>query len=416
MQISNRLVFATTLVLLAGCGKTPEAAKESGAGATQAQDSKAKDEHAQDGHAKNEKEEHADHDDHEGTEKGEKAGADEVHLSKEQIVAARIEVSPVRTSVAGAVEAPATIEADPARSQTVAAAIGGRIAALQRNLGELVRRGDTLAVIESAEAAEMKAEYEAARRQLDVTRVALEREERLYKEKVSAEQDVLAARAAAGDAQTRLRLAQQRLAAIGAASGGPLNRVLLRAPITGHVVARSATVGSVITADTELYRIADLSQVAVKMALNTEDASRVTVGQTVQVSTASRNGSGKIAYVSLVIDPETRQVQALATLPNPGAKWRVGETVRASVAAVSADTQASLAVPRNAIQTVEDKPTVFVRTSEGFAARHVVLGPANGSEVIVLSGLAAGDSVAVANSYILKAELAKGEGGGEHHH
>lgn len=416
MQISNRLVLAAVLVLLAGCGKAPETAQESGAGPAQAQDSKAKDEHAQDGHAKNEKEEHADHDNHEEAEKGEKAGADEVHLSKEQIAAARIEVSPVRASVAGAVEAPATIEADPARSQTVAANIDGRVATLQRNLGELVRRGDTLAVIESAEAAEMKAELEAARRQLDVTRVALEREERLYKEKVSAEQDVLAARAAAGDAQTRLRLAQQRLAAIGAASSGPLNRVLLRAPITGHVVARSATVGSVITADTELYRIADLSQVAVRMALNTEDASRVTVGQTVQVSTASRNGSGKIAYVSPVIDPETRQVQALATLPNPGAKWRVGETVRASVAVVSAGTQASLAVPRNAIQTVEDKPTVFVRTNEGFAVRHVVLGPANGSEIVVLSGLAVGDSVAVANSYVLKAELAKGEGGGEHHH
>ena len=117
-----------------------------------------------------------------------------------------------------------------------------------------------------------------------------------------------------------------------------------------------------------------------------------------------------------MIDPETRQVQALATLPNAGARWRVGETVRASVAVGGAGTQAVLAVPRNAIQTVEDKPTVFVRTSEGFAARHVVLGLANGSEVMVLSGLAAGDSVAVANSYVLKAELAKGEGGGEHDH
>ena len=416
MQNFNRLVLGAILVLLVGCGKTPETAKESAAGAVQTQDSKAKDEHAQDGHAKNEKEEHADHDDHKGAEKGEKAGADEVHLSREQIAAARIEVSPVRASVAGAVEAPATIEADPARSQTVAAAIGGRVAAMQRNLGELVQRGDTVAVIESAEAAEMKAELEGARRQLDVTRVALEREERLYKEKVSAEQDVLAARAAAGDAQTRLRLAQQRLSAIGAASAGPLNRVLLRAPITGHVVARSATVGSVITADTELYRIADLSQLAVRIALNTEDASRVTVGQTVQVSTVSRNGSGKIAYVSPVIDPETRQVQALAMLPNPGAKWRVGETVRASVGVGGTDKQAALAVPRNAIQTVEDKPTVFVRTSEGFAARHVVLGPASGSEVIVLSGLTASDSVAVANSYVLKAELTKGEGGEEHEH
>lgn len=409
MHTHTRLFLGATLALLVACGKTPETAVEAGAGAGQTQDS----------HAKDEKEDHADHGDHPGAEHGErseKAGADELHLSQEQIAAAGIEVGPVRTSAAGAIEAPAAIEADPARSHTVAAAIGGRVAALQRNPGELVRRGDTLAVIESAEAADMKAELQAARRQLDVRRAALAREERLYKERVSAEQDVLAARAAAGDAQTRLELAQQRLAAVGGAVSGSLNQVRLRAPITGHVIARATTVGSVVAADTELYRIADLSQVALRIALTADDASRVTVGQAVRVSTPSRTGSGKVAYVSPVIDPETRQVQALATLPNPGTMWRVGETVTASVAAGGSATQDSLAVPRDAIQTVEDKPTVFVRTPEGFSARHVVLGPANGGEVIVLSGLAAGDSIAVANSYVLKAELAKGEGAGEHHH
>ena len=192
--------------------------------------------------------------------------------------------------------------------------------------------------------------------------------------------------------------------------------MVLRAPIGGHVVARSATVGSVVPADTELYRIADLSQLTVRLALSPEDASRVATGQKVDVITAGRSGSGKIAWVSPVIDPETRLVTALATLPNPGARWRVGETVRASVAVGGAPVQARLAVPRNAIQTVEDKPTVFVRTVEGFAARHVVLGPSNGSEVRVLSGLAPGDSVAVANSYVLKAELATGDGAEEHHH
>lgn len=398
MHVSKHLALGAILVVLAGCGKAPETAVEAG--------------------PRKETEAHAGHDDHEKTgeaEQHDKAGPDEVHLTQAQIAAAGIEVSPVRASAADAIDVPASIEADPARSQAVAVAVGGRVVALQRNLGDAVRRGDTLAIIESAQAAEMKAELESARRQAEVTRVALEREERLYVEKVSAEQEVLAARAAAGDARTRLRLAQGRLAAIGA-GGGPLNRVVLRAPIGGHVVARSGAVGSVVPADTELYRIADLSRLAVRLALNPEDAGRVAVGQTVEVITAARSGSGKIAHVSPVIDPETRQVAALATLPNPGARWRVGETVRASVAVGGATTPGLLAVPRNAIQTVEDKPTVFVRTREGFAARHVVLGPSNGGEVSVLSGLAAGDSVAVANSYVLKAELAKGEGGEEHHH
>lgn len=394
MYILNRLALGlgASLVLLAGCGKPPQDAAQTG----------------RDEHQEAEKAER-----HEG------AGADEVHLTPAQIAAARIEVSPVRASAADAIEVPATIEADPARSHAVAVAVGGRVAALRRNLGEAVQRGDTLAIVESTQAADMKAELESARRQAELTQVALAREERLYREKVSAEQELLAARAQAGDARTRLRLAQGRLAAIGEprAGGGPLNRVVLRAPIGGHVVARSATVGSVVPADTELYRIADLSQLTVRLALNPEDAGRVAVGQKVQVITAARSSSGKIAYVSPVIDPETRLVAALATLPNPDARWRVGETVRASVA-VGGGTpaQETLAVPRTAIQTVEDKPTVFVRTGEGFAARHVVLGPSNGSEVSVLSGLAPGDSVAVANSYVLKAELAKGEGGEDHHH
>lgn len=416
MHTFHRLVFGAALALLAGCGKTPAPAGEAGAAQEQAKEGKEAhkdhDDHAQAApRASAAKDEHGEH-----GEAHEKAGADEVHLTPAQIAAARIEVSTVRTQAAGAIEAAATIEADPGRSHTVATAVGGRVVALHRNPGEAVRRGDALAVIESAQAAEMKAELEAARRQAEVTRVALEREERLYREKVSAEQDVLAARVQAGDARTRLRLAQQRLAAVGAGGGGPLNRVVLRAPIGGHVLARSGAVGSVVPADTELYRIADLSRLALKLALNPDDASRVAAGQQVDVSTAARGGSAKIVSVSLVIDPETRQVQALAALPNPDARWRVGETVRASIAAGGTAAQAALAVPRNAIQTVEDKPTVFVRTREGFAARHVVLGPSNGSEVSVLSGLAAGDSVAVANSYVLKAELAKGEGGGEHHH
>jgi cobalt-zinc-cadmium efflux system membrane fusion protein len=89
----------------------------------------------------------------------------------------------------------------------------------------------------------------------------------------------------------------------------------------------------------------------------------------------------------------------------------VGETVRAAVLLEHPNGKTVLAVPQNALQTVEDKPSVFVRTNDGFAVRPVTLGPSNGNYVTVVSGLTGDERVAVTNSYVLKAELGKGEGG-----
>ncbi|AWG45848.1 MULTISPECIES: efflux RND transporter periplasmic adaptor subunit [Massilia] len=405
------LIYASLLCLTA-CSKTPEAPRERAEPRAQAE--------RPSGQKKPEKAEAAGKDEAaekgeqaEKGEAGEKRESDVVRLSNAQIAASNIEVAPVRQIFADSIEVPATIEASPSRAEVVAVSVGGRITALHRNLGEPVQRGDVLAVIESGDAAQLKADLEAARRERDLARTTLQREERLYREKVSAEQDYIAAKAAAADGQARLRLAEQRLAAVGGSGSGPLNRLVVRSPIKGYVIARQAALGNVVGPNTELFRVADLSEVSVELALSPDDASRVQVGAPVDVVTSTRNGTGRIAFVSRVIDATTRQVQALATLPNPQGVWRVGETVRASVVMKHASGKAALAVPQNAVQTIEDKPSVFVRTNEGFAVKHVVLGPANGNYVTVLSGLAGEERVAVANSYVLKAELGKGEGAGD---
>jgi cobalt-zinc-cadmium efflux system membrane fusion protein len=107
-------------------------------------------------------------------------------------------------------------------------------------------------------------------------------------------------------------------------------------------------------------------------------------------------------------------VRAIASLSDPGTNWRIGETVRASVPLAAARGKPQLAIPRAAVQTVEDKPSVFVRSKDGFSIRRIAVGDAAGGYLMVLSGLDGSERIAVSNTYILKAEHGKGEAGEDH--
>ncbi|MBB4088044.1 MULTISPECIES: efflux RND transporter periplasmic adaptor subunit [Sphingomonas] len=363
-----------------------------------------------------------------GGEAGEKVGAekaegaeaseakegpkDAVILSAQQIADAGIEVTrPTVGGEAGAIELSATIEGDPQGVQVVSASVGGRLVSLTRNLGQPVGRGDPLAVIESREAASLKAEVEAARARAALAQTNLRREQRLFAERVSPEQDLVAARTAATEASIALRLAQQQLSATGS-GGGALNRIAVRSPIAGQVIARSATLGQTVAADAELFRVANLSKITVATSLVPSDAGRVKPGARVEVTAAGRRQEGRVTFVSPILDETTRLVPVIVTLDNGGSTWRVGETVNVSIL-VPATGDRTVAVPSAAVQMIEDKSFVFVRTPTGFRATPVTLGRTNGGQVVVTSGLTGSERIASTNSFTLKAELGKGEGGDE---
>ena len=350
----------------------------------------------------------------EKTEGGEtkEAAKDVVTLSAQQIADAGIEVTrPTVGGEAGAIELSATIEGDPQGVQVVSASVGGRLVSLTRNLGQSVSRGDPLAIIESREAASLKAEVEAARARAALAGSNLRREQRLFAERVSPEQDLVAARTAATEAGIALRLAQQQLSATGS-GGGALNRIAVRSPIGGQVIARSATLGQTVAADAELFRVANLSKVTVTTSLVPNDAGRVKPGARVEVTAPGRRQEGRVTFVSPVLDETTRLVPVIATLDNAGSTWRVGETVNVSIL-VPADGDRTVAVPSAAVQMIEDKSFVFVRTPTGFRAMPVTLGRTNGGQVIVTSGLTGSERIASTNSFTLKAELGKGSGADE---
>ncbi|HUD95599.1 efflux RND transporter periplasmic adaptor subunit [Sphingobium sp.] len=331
-----------------------------------------------------------------------------VDMSAEQISSAGIQLGRPMIGGSGTVEIPGTIDGDPQGMQVVSAAIGGRIVSLTRNLGQSVGQGQAIAVIESREAASLNAEIEAARARLSLANSNLGREQRLFAQKVSPEQDLIAARTAATEARIALRLAQQQVSAAGA-GGGALNRISITSPISGQIIARSVVLGQTVAADAELFRVANLSSVSLSLNLQPQDAGRVRPGNIVTVKAAGRETTARVTFVSPALDANTRLVPVIATIDNRASQWRVGEPVTASIALSDSGGSNAIKVPTTAVQTDEGKTVIFVRTKAGFQAVPVTLGDSAGDMVIVKSGLKGTEEIATVNSFTLKAELGKSE-------
>ena len=347
-----------------------------------------------------------------------------IRVTEEQIAAAKIEVAEAGPgTVARRVSLPGTVAANADRLAHVPARVAGIVTSLNKRLGDMVAAGDVLALVESGEIATVKGDYLAALRTTELARVTFEREQRLWQRKVSAEQDFLKARTDWQEAQIRLDLARQKLAALGLGQAEvealphqpieALRRQEVRAPIAGRITARPAVLGAAVSAEAEVYTVADLSTVWVEMAVPPSDLSFVREGMAARIRGESEGrGEGRVVFLSPVLDPETRSARAVVEVPNPEGAFRPGGFVTAEVA--TQEQHVDVLVPRGAVQQIENESVVFVRTPEGFGKREVVLGRGDQDGVEVVFGLDPGERYAAANTFVLKAELGKSEA--EHSH
>lgn len=183
--------------------------------------------------------------------------------------------------------------------------------------------------------------------------------------------------------------------------------------IDGVVIEKHLTRGEAIDREKQAYVIADLSRVWVDASVFQRDLDAVRVGQAVRVSAGPEGPAalGTISYLTPVVDVPTRTATARVVLPNPDGAWRPG--IFATVRALQ-PVPVPLAIPRDAVQTVDGQTVAFVEGDHGFTIRHVVLGRAGDTLVEVLDGLAPGEAIAVTNTFLLKAEA--GKGSAEHAH
>ena len=300
----------------------------------------------------------------------------------------------------------------------------GVVQAVHKGQGDTVRRGEVIAVIDSRELAEAKRHFIDTAQQLEFARQSLEREERLWKRNIASEASFLEQQRAHREAELAHRSARQQLESLGIGRGSlqallerpdsVLTRYEVRAPFDGVVIDKQVATGQAVTEDEDLFTVADLSTVWVKVTVYAKDLNAVRTGQevTIRSEALGAEAQGRIVYIGELVGGESRSATARVVLPDPARRWRPGLFVTAKV--TQEEVTVPVAVKREGLQRFRDWDVVFVRVGDLFEARPLELGRQHGEWVEVLSGLRPGEKYAAANSFILKADV--GKAGASHDH
>lgn len=313
-------------------------------------------------------------------------------------------------------ELPGTVKPNGDRYVPLLQQFSGTVVAAPVSEGTHVRRGDVLAVVESPEVGDLRSALAVARDKQELNRKTLEREEKLFAERISPEQDVLAARQAYREAQIAANAAARKLEAMRVTAGGSNNvaRVELRAPIDGIVTGKAVAPGQAVDAGTVLMSVADTTSVWVELPIYSKDMTSVRPGQAIVVKSADGEfqAQAKVEVVSALAGEQTRTATARVVLPNRDGAWRPGTLVNATL--TTDEREVAVAIDKSAIQTVRDWKVVFGRYGKYLEARPLELGRSDGKMVEVVEGLSAGEKYAAGNSFTVKAEL--GKAGATHDH
>ena len=277
---------------------------------------------------------------------------------------------------------------------------------VNKTLGDYVRAGETVARIESADAAALASQLNAARARVNELSAAYERERRLFEASVTARQDLEAARANLQVAQSELSRAQAAVAAAGVSGDG--RSLAVTSPLAGRVTAAPIILGAFVASGEELYRVVDPNAMQVEVALPAADATRIAPGDeaTLEVGDDSEVGA-RVRSVTPSLDMESRSATAVLALSRPIPGLQPGAFLQARIRPSEEVDQTRISVPEDAVQTIDGQDMVFVRTRRGFQARPVVTGTRSGGQVVIESGLEPKWRIATANAFLLKAELEK---------
>lgn len=346
---------------------------------------------------------------------GEEIGAPEgaVQINADQIVASAIEIEAVQFGAASELIFPATVAAAPNASARIDARASGVVRSVNKTLGDYVRQGESIARIESADAAGLASQVATARARVNELSALYDRERRLFEANVTARQDLEAAQANLQVARSELSRAQAAATAAGVSGDG--RSLSVTSPISGQITTASIVLGSYVTAGEELFQIINANGLQVQVALPANDAARIKPGDEATLELGEdREIGGRVRSVTPALDPESRSATAIISLAGAVPGLQPGAFLQARIRPSGETDATAISVPEAAVQMVEGREVVFVRTATGFQATPVVTGSRSGGRILIESGLQEGQQIATVNAFLLKAELGKEEA--EHGH
>ena len=304
--------------------------------------------------------------------------------------------------------------------------VPGIVKRVFKKLDDPVKKGEVMAVIESRNLADAKSAYLASIERFALAKSTFEREEKLWKDKISPEQDYLDMKKSFAEAKIEMRNTKHKLRALGfsrryleklpSESEEFLTTFKITAPFKGNVIEKNITLGEVVRDDTDVFVVANLDTVWVDLLVHQKDVALIKKGQKVTISAklSIPVTEGLIDYVDPVTDKETRTALVRVSLDNSDRKFRPGTFITAHINVEKI--KAEVVVSKNVLQNVDDKTCVFVKNEHGFDPRPVTLGRSDDEFVEIVMGLEPGEIIATENSFRIKAQLEKDAGGGQTGH
>ncbi len=343
----------------------------------------------------------------------------------------------LRQEIVEEVEANGLIEFSPQHFVRVSSRTKGTLWRIEKQLGDPVKPGEVLAIMEAPEVGNLKADLLRSMTQLAWRRETVSRFQSIGE--AVAEKQLLEARAAEREAHVNLLNAAQLLANHGAevdvatlqslgndkaiekirfagipeeirqkldAQGVNSSLVAIKCPLEGVVIQRNGAAGETIEAGAMLFEVADPRQMVLKMDVRREGASRLAIGQQVNFQVDGHQGLGQaqISWIGVEVNEIVHTVEARGTIakfPEGGLKAHAFARCRIGV-----DHRNGLLIPRSAMHCNEQGVFVFRRVSElEFEAVRIERGTEKGEMLEVVSGLKEGDDVATEGSHALWSSL-----------
>ncbi len=346
------------------------------------------------------------------------AATNQIVLTNEQISNLGVEIGTLK-SVANIplLNAPAKVVIPPEHETIVSAPQAALISRLNVTVGDTVKKGQVLATLNSPDLVELQHRYLQISLEKNLAFNNFQRDKKLFNEGIIPQKRWQETHSFYQDRESELNNIQQMLKIAGMsetaiqrlAQTRQLNsQTTLTAPISGVILERMATAGERLNALAPLYRLANLEQLWLEIAIPQEQISNVKIGDTVAITNSP--ATAKITLLGKSVNLTNQSVMARAVIVSNQESLRAGQSVNISV--IQGNTNTAFEVPNAAIAQNEGKAFLFVRNAKGFAVIPVNVIGKQAATSMINGALKGSEQIAVKGAVALKANWL-GLGGSE---
>lgn len=286
---------------------------------------------------------------------------------------------------------------------TIQSPFAGKLRSVRVKVGEQVKVGQVLAIVEQSVDAGTSINWQSERNAVDAAFAAAQKD---Y-DRLNNLSDIVAKRDL-DEATARLQQARENRDLFNRLyqdSGGKNARFIpLTAPITGRVEPFNLAQGAMVAAGETMFTLLNPAKVIVEAQLYDKDADALRDAKQFQIECSNNDHLSRAVRLLALpnsINPTNQSQKVLFEMDNPDGDFKIGEFVNIKLFRQSAQRQ--LTIPNSAITEISGMPAVFIKQSaERYTLRYLKTGEDNGSSTVVLKGMEEGERFVTAGTYQLK--------------